>query len=211
MSRLKIRAALQTPIRNLGGPLADVNIASSAAGKIICAQPHGLADGVVIKVSGHSEASYNGKFNVKVESATVLVLRDMVREVPFKTVATGVGGVCAAQLTAWDNVQFNPVPSLPYQKVNVMFASPENPSFGGDHYREIGFMQVSLLYPIGLGTLDIETRAELIRATFPRGASFEKDGVTVHIPRTPEIMNGMPVDESYAIPIRIPFYADVFQ
>lgn len=212
MSRVKIRAALQTALNTLGGPVAPVNIDTiSANGVVTTSAPHNLKDEVMVTVAGHSINSTNGTFSIDVQGTTQFVLRDKVTRAQFKPVASGVAGVCTVHLTAWDNVHFKPVPGLPYQKVNVMFATPENPTMGGNHHREIGFLQVALMYPIGFGTLEVETRAELIQRTFKRGSVFSKDDINVNILKTPEIMNGMPVDEYYAVPIRIYFQADVFE
>lgn len=213
---VSIRAALETALASMGELLPSVAILKSdigAAAIITTVTPHGLKTGVSVTLSNHtgSTPSLNGTFLIKVLTPVTFSLQQRTTEAPFASTAAGVGGVCKPNLTAWDNVGFNPVPGVPYQKVNVLFADPDDVTMGAGYYREHGFMQVSLFYPILLGTKDITTRAEQIRTLFPRGASFASNGVTVKILRTAMVMGGMPIDESYAIPIRIPFTADIFR
>jgi hypothetical protein len=213
---VKIRAALETALAAMGELVPSFSIVSSAPGNaalVTTTVPHKLKSGVSVTISDHVGATpnLNGSFLISVLSATTFTLLHKVTEAPFACTAGGVGGVCKANLTAWDNVSFKPVPGVPYQKVNLLFADPDDVTMGAGYYREHGFMQVSLFYPILLGTKDISAKADEIRAAFSRGASFEKDGVTVKIPRTAMVMTGMPIDESYAIPIRIPFQADIFR
>jgi hypothetical protein len=215
MPMVKIRAALETALAAMGELIPSVTISTSVAGAsavINTATPHLLDDGVSVTLSGHSGStpSLNGKYFITRISATSFSLLHPVTEAPFACTAGGAGGVCKPNLTAWDNTGFKPVPGVPYQKVNLVWAEPDDVTFGGNFHREFGFLQVSLFYPILLGTLDISTRAQLIRTTFKRGSTFEKDGVTVKILKTPAIMGGVPIDESYAVPIRISFQADIF-
>lgn len=215
MSQIAIRAALENALKALGETLPSFSIASSSAGSpcvFTSVAPHRLKSGVNIKIEGHSNSTpdLNGGYLAVEIDATRFSLMHRVTKAPIASSAAGIAGVCTPQLTAWDNLGFAPVPSVPYQKVNLAFAEPDNPTMGSGFTREHGFMQVSLFYPTQMGTFDINSRVELIRSAFPRGATFTKDGIVVHIPRTANVMQGMPIDESYAIPVRIPFYADVY-
>jgi hypothetical protein len=112
--------------------------------------------------------------------------------------------------TAFENASFlPPAASTPYQQVNVMFAEPRNPVFGDAMHRESGIMQVKLLYPLQAGTKDAATRAELLRSTFYRGASFTKSGVTVVISETPEVAAGGAEGGMWSVPVKIRFYANI--
>ncbi len=212
---VKIQEALETALAAMGELIPSVTITTSVAGAgavINTATPHLLKSGVSVNLSGHtgSTPSLDGNYFIKYISATSFSLLHPVTEAPFACTAGGTGGVCKPNLTAWDNVGFKPVPGVPYQKVNLVFAEPDNVTMGAGYYREHGFMQVSLYYPILAGVIPIRTKAEAIRTAFKRGNSFEKDGVTVKIPRTAMVMGGMAIDESYAIPVRVPFTADIF-
>jgi hypothetical protein len=110
--------------------------------------------------------------------------------------------------TAWENAPFTPTVGTPFQRVTMLLAQPANDEFG-PIYREEGFLQVDLNYPLNAGPKDASTRAELIRSTFPRGASFTASGVTVNIERTPEIMPGRVEADRFVVPVRIRFYAHI--
>lgn len=108
--------------------------------------------------------------------------------------------------TAWENVDFSPVNGTPYQRVFLLAAEPDNPEMGR-LATERGFLQVSLCYPLGNGPADAMARAELIRTTFYRGASFTASGVTTVVEKTPEIGPAQIEPDRYVVPVRIRFYA----
>lgn len=114
-------------------------------------------------------------------------------------------------LTAFPNRKFNPPAlSVAWQKFNVVFARPEEQTAGTGFYREIGFLQATLFYPIGEDEGAALERAELVRNSFPKGSSLAKDGITVHFNNVGQIMEGPPTDENYVVIVRVPFYADVY-
>lgn len=121
---------------------------------------------------------------------------------------TALNSITPSIQTAWENKPFKPTTDIEYQRVFIL-SDTENPTMGGDHYREIGYMQVDLMYPPEDGSLPSRTRAELIRDAFKRGNSFIKDGVTVHISDTPKIDDSRNEDDRYKTIIRIPFFADI--
>lgn len=118
-----------------------------------------------------------------------------------------LAAITPALATAWENQSFTPpAASTPYQIANVLFAEPDNDTFGSEH-REIGYMQVRLMYPMQAGSGAAMTRAELIRTTFYRGATFTFGGVSVIIQRTPEILPGIVEDGRYQVLVRVRFFA----
>lgn len=120
---------------------------------------------------------------------------------------TALNGMTALS-TNWENTAFLPVAGNAYQQVNILFAEPDNVEYGRTH-RELGYMQCKLMYPLQAGTATATTRAELIRSTFYRGASFTASGVTVIIERTPEIGAGSVEGDRWAIPVKIRFFANI--
>jgi len=110
--------------------------------------------------------------------------------------------------TAYENAPYTPVVGTPYQRVTLLLAQPANEEFG-PAYREQGFLQVDLNYPLNSGPAAASSRAQLIRSTFPCGASFTASGVTVHITRTPEIMPGRVEEDRFVIPVRIQFHSRI--
>lgn len=121
---------------------------------------------------------------------------------------TALNAMTPALATAYENAPFTPVAGTAYQQVTLLLAQPANDEFSSV-YREEGFLQVDLKYPLNAGSSAAATRAELIRTTFPRGASFTASGVTVNIERTPEIMPGRVEADRFIIPVRIRFYAHI--
>lgn len=121
---------------------------------------------------------------------------------------TALNAMSPAISTAWENMAFTPVAGTAYQQVNVLFADPDNTEFGSRH-RELGYMQVKLMYQLQVGTSVVMARAELIRTTFYRGASFTNGGVTVIVEKTPEISVEQVEGDRYAVPVRIRFFSNV--
>lgn len=111
-----------------------------------------------------------------------------------------------ALATAYENVPYAPVNGTPYQRVRLLPVDPDNPTMGR-FVTERGVLQVSLYYPLDAGPAAAATRAELIRATFYRGASFTADGETVIVESTPTIAPALIADDRYVVPVRVPFYA----
>jgi len=112
--------------------------------------------------------------------------------------------------TAYENVPYTPVAGTPYQACYCLFASPDNPTMGDGFNRILGIFQVSLFYPLNTGPGAAATQAELIKTAFARGSSFTSGTVTVHIDRTPEISTGRVDGDRFHVPVRIPFYADIY-
>ncbi len=220
-ARLAIKAALEVAIRTLGEPVPSVTIASSAPGTttiFTTAVPHLLKTGVNVTLVDHAgvSPSIDGNYIAVLISPTALSLRNIVTGAAIGTSLSGTGGSIIANVTQWENTSFTPTPGVPYQSIHVLFAKPINPSYGDNSVgskltRYHGYMQVNLYYPAQKGALDIGLRASAIEDYFYRGATFVKDGITVHIDGTPEVLGGTLLDEVYMIPVQVPFWADAFK
>lgn len=125
-----------------------------------------------------------------------------------KALEVALAAMTPALATAWENAPYSPVNGTPYQQVAVLLAEPVNSEMNSFH-TEQGFLQVDLKYPLNGGPAAATARAELIRDTFFRGASFSASGVTVNIERTPEIMPGRVEADRYVIPVRVRFYSHI--
>ena len=121
---------------------------------------------------------------------------------------TALSGMSPTLDTAWENSDFTPVTGTAYQRVHILFTSPDNTQYG-DTYQETGYMQVDLMYPSGAGTSAVNARAELLRSTFTRGNSFTSSGVTTIIQKTPEVMPGRAEEDRWAVSVVIRFYANI--
>ena len=114
-----------------------------------------------------------------------------------------------ALATAWENAPYNPVVGTAYQRVYLLFATPENPTMGDDFYREQGIFQINLFYPLQTGTATAATRAEAIKTLFKRGTSITSNGVTVQIEATPERSQGRRDGDRWALPVKIRWFAGI--
>lgn len=121
---------------------------------------------------------------------------------------TALAAISPALSTAWENAPFEATAGTAYQICNIIFAEPDNDEYGSRH-RELGYMQVKLMYPLDVGTSAINTRAELLRTTFTRGNSFTSSGVVTMIQRTPEIRPGQVEGDRWAVAVIIRFYANI--
>lgn len=110
--------------------------------------------------------------------------------------------------TAWENTSFNPVNGVPYQKVDLLFAQPDNSEFGSN-YMELGILQVTLMYPISSGTAAMEERIDLLLQKFKRGASFSSDNQTVIVNSSPWATGGARDGDRWSAPVKIRWHTNV--
>jgi hypothetical protein len=110
--------------------------------------------------------------------------------------------------TAWENSSFIQ-PVTAFQRVSLLPANTSNPTFGDTLAEEKGILQVTLCYPQGNGPVDAMTRAELLRAWFPRGLSISAGGITVRIRGKPSIGPAQYEPGIYALPVSIPYFTYV--
>lgn len=121
-----------------------------------------------------------------------------------------LGAMSPALATAWENKEYRPVATTPYQRVNLLWASPDNRVLGCDRRFEQGILQVTLRYPVNKGTALIEDRAALILEQFKRGTDLSSGGQTVRVMKTPvrQVLGSDGVH--FGIAISINFQAEVF-
>lgn len=112
--------------------------------------------------------------------------------------------------TAHENIPFTPVTGTPFQRVRLLPATPENPTLGDAYYREVGFFEIVLFYPLNTGRNLAQTKAEQIKAYFPRGLNISEAGINVVVPRTPTIATATQLDDRYVIPITVEYFAEIF-
>lgn len=107
-----------------------------------------------------------------------------------------------------------PRKNVPYQRLHLLPAGPDNPTMGDGFYRERGLYQVLLCYPAGQGAGAALVRAELIRVFFARGtAIFAGSGQgagMVRIDTTPAIGPALIEGDRWCLPVRVRWSADVY-
>lgn len=123
---------------------------------------------------------------------------------------TALAAMTPIVTVAYENAVFTPVPGVPFCKAYLLTGTPQNPTFGGGFYREVGMFQVTLFYPIQNGTAAAALRAEMIQQKFFRGSSFSNAGVTVRIIGTPAITAAQIDGDRWTMPIRCQWTADIF-
>ena len=113
--------------------------------------------------------------------------------------------------TRWENVVFTPpLDGAAYQNVDLLPATPANPTLGDGMYREQGVLQVVLSYPINGGSGPAYNKAEAVRDWFPRGLTLSSGGVTVVIGQTPAIGPKRDAADRFVVPVSVRWYANVF-
>ena len=123
---------------------------------------------------------------------------------------TALNGMPPSLLTAWENMAFPSVPTTtPFQRVFLLFATPDDPVLGAAIHTERGIFQLNLAYPLQSGDGAARTRAELVKTVFYRGATFTSGGITVIIDRTPEVSGGYVDNDHWVVPVKIRFYANI--
>lgn len=124
---------------------------------------------------------------------------------------TALDAITPSLHTVHENEAYSPDASTPYQEAYLLPAQPDNSTLGDGYYQERGIFQVTLKYPLGVGTLDCATRAKMIRDLFARGATFSDGGITVQIDATPQISQGTRDDDRWAQVVRVRWHADIFK
>ncbi len=123
---------------------------------------------------------------------------------------THLNGMTPSLATAFENVAYTPVTGTPYQRVNLLTAEPENPSIGAVLQRDQGIFMVALKYPPNAGSQAAMSRAELIRARFPRGLALSHGPDVVHINRTPAISIPPAEADRYVVIVSIRYHVNTF-
>ena len=108
-----------------------------------------------------------------------------------------------------ENTAYTEQDGVPFGEVFVLFAEPDNPSLGDGFYRERGYLQVNLRYPINEGAGAASIKAAAVRSWFTRGLPLTENSVTTIIDRTPQILSGRIEGNRYVIPVVVPFFANI--
>lgn len=114
----------------------------------------------------------------------------------------------ASMATSLPNVTFTPpATGVPYRRVNIMFAEPENLELGSIKRFERGFMQIDLCFPKNRGDGPAREAARVLVDYFYRGRTLVNSGVTVIIKFTPEVSSGADEGDRWVVPCKIPFHS----
>ncbi len=111
--------------------------------------------------------------------------------------------------TAYENTAYVPKATTPYQALYLITAKPMNARIGDSSYREQGFMQITLRYPLGSGSGEIANHVDNLREAFKRGTVLSNN-LDIIINQTPEV-RFVTESDRYTAVIKIYFYCDIFQ
>lgn len=112
--------------------------------------------------------------------------------------------------TAYENASYKPVNGTPYQMAFVRYADPDNRVLGCARRYELGFLQVTLCYPIDKGASAVEDRANLLREHFKRGTVLTHSGQNLQVINTPSKKVLGSDGAVFKMAISINFRAEVF-
>ncbi len=111
--------------------------------------------------------------------------------------------------TSYEGDDYQPILGVPYQRLMLLPQEPLNPTLGDRYRREVGSFMVYLNYPNKQAN-QAKERAELIQSLFFRGETLVEDSLEIIIERTPAIQQGYKAADRYIVPVRIQYFASVF-
>ena len=136
-------------------------------------------------------------------------MQSNIRRAFEKSLVAMPQGLGAAN-TAYENTTFTPKADFPHQLSRLVPLPVENPTFGDNYNREIGFYQVVLSYPKGKGVGTLATMADMVKDYFKRGTTLVEGSDKIIIDRTPQISPVYINDNRAEITIRIRYYSEQF-
>lgn len=214
MSMTAIRAALETQLATVPAilPAQAFSVGAGSPAVFTTATPHGLITGMQATLPGYTGGTpaLPNVYSVVVLTSTTFNLQNSATKTLLGVTIPGTGGSVLVNLTAYQNAVFQVVVGVPYQLIHIVTFKPDEPTQGGGYYREHGVFQVTLVYPVGVGTGAIIARAELIRSYFKKGMSFVNSGITVVIPDTPEFGYLQGSADNISLPVKIVYRADIY-
>lgn len=215
MSIVLISAALKTHLNSAAPLIPSVAISSVTAASpavFTTATPHLLTTGLEVVVSDTTgfTPALDGKYLVVVTGASTFTLQNTATKSAISVTIVGSGGSVLANLTARRNVSFQAPIGIPYQQIDLLPGEPLGPTQGGGFKQEIGIFQITLVYPKGIGEGAALARAEVLRTAFKKGVDFTYSGVTVSMHKHPQIGSAYETNESYCVPVKTYYLANIF-
>jgi hypothetical protein len=215
MSVVHIAAALEAQLASVAPILPPVAIASVAVGNpalFTTAAPHGLRTGMPVQILNYTggDSPLADVYLVVVLTSTTFNLQNSATKANIAATIAGNGASVFAVLTAYQNTIYPTIIGVPFQMVFMIPFKPDDLVQGSGYYKEHGVFQVTLVYPLGVGRGAIIARAELIRNAFKKGSTFFNNGITVTIPNPPELGNFAGTADSFNLPVKIGYSADIY-
>lgn len=133
----------------------------------------------------------------------------MSDEVIRQALEAHLASMPGALAAAYENKTFKPSVGVPYWRVNILPAEPEDAVHGSALVFERGIFQVTLCYPDEAGTGGIEAMANDLKARFKRGTSLVRSGLTIIVMRHPSKSTGYIDGDRYCVAVSVVFQVQV--
>jgi hypothetical protein len=126
-----------------------------------------------------------------------------------KAVERKLSQVAGSVPTAHEGVEFVPPVNAMYQRTQLVFKDPDDPSFPIGYHRENLQFQIFICDIKGKGTATALTRAELLRTTFHKGWSTTEGNVLIRSLETPKIGSVFITNDRVVVPVLIDLTCEV--
>ena len=111
---------------------------------------------------------------------------------------------------AYENVNFTPAANQDYLIVQFMNLQPDDPTVGRGYYRERIQVQVFVCSKLGVGTTPALTKAEQVRALFPKGFSETSGSYEIYTFDTAQVRSAVKTIDRIVVPVIIDFAVGVY-
>jgi len=107
--------------------------------------------------------------------------------------------------TAYEGKAYTPISNIPYQELYLLPADNNAPYLNEKTYLARGIFQITLKYPFGNYTDDVQNRAQLYIDNFLQGTKLTSGDITVTITDTPDTVTLGQDGDRYVIAVSIPW------
>lgn len=110
---------------------------------------------------------------------------------------------------AFENAPFKP-PTTEFYSCKLTAGEVQNPTFGDNYHREVGFFVVVVHGQVDKGSVAPAASAEQVKEHFKRGTTLLEGDTTVIVDKTPRIGSAYIDGSRYSIPVRISYFTNEF-
>lgn len=104
---------------------------------------------------------------------------------------------------AWEDVSFEPTTGQGYLRVHHLHNHPRDLYLEGGPAELVGILQVTVVWPAGLGKVAAKQMAEQVAALFAPVQTLDAGNHRIELTQTPAIAGGMPDEGWYMVPVSI--------
>lgn len=112
---------------------------------------------------------------------------------------------------AWEGIKFDPVPGVPYLRVDILPATTLSNDLAGEHREWNGIMQVSVLIPQGQGPYFVDgVVLPGLDALFSPGVGFVYQGIRIRALQPVDRAGALQETDRNRVPLSIRYHAQVY-